>query len=193
MTGPPSHLIQGGIVVLSGPSGSGKTSICRALLEDPRVILSVSATTRSPRPGEKDGVDYHFYSLEAFERLREQGMLVEWAKVYHNYYGTPKAPLLEAMHWSDRILLLDIDVQGAGQLRRQKIPARFLFVAPPSIEVLRQRLMNRGSDPEEVIERRLKFAIEEMSQQHLYDHVLVNQDLEATIAEVRAQLGLDPA
>jgi guanylate kinase len=186
-----AQALRGGLVVLSGPSGSGKTSICRTLLEDPRVVLSISATTRPIRKGETDGVEYHFYSKERFLKLRDEGGFVEWAEVYHNYYGTPKAPLVEALGWKDRVLLLDIDVQGAQQLRSQHFQALYLFIAPPSMEALRQRLTARSSDSPEVIEKRLAFARGEMDRKGLYDFVIVNDDLDRAIAEVRRHIGLD--
>jgi guanylate kinase len=194
MTEPPkaaaSAAFRGGLAVLSGPSGAGKTSICKALLEDPRVVLSVSATTRSPRPGEKDGVDYWFYSTAKFREMVAAGDFVEWAEVYGNLYGTPRRPLEEATRRSDRLMLLDIDVQGAAQLRRQKLAAIFIFIAPPSLEELRVRLLARKTDKPDVIENRLRWAEREMAQRKLYDHVLVNVDFGATIAKARQLLGL---
>lgn len=180
----------GGLAVLSGPSGSGKTSICKALLEDPRVDLSISATTRKPRPGEREGVDYWFHTPERFAELAAAGEFVEWARVYGNCYGTPRAPLVAAGSRRDRLLLLDIDVQGAAQLRAASIPARSIFVAPPSLAELRARLSARGTDAPEVVEQRLRVAEQEMEQRARYDHVVVNCDLAATIAAVRALLGL---
>jgi len=189
---PPSARLpfRGGLAVLSGPSGSGKTSICKALLADPRVELSVSATTRAARPGEKDGEDYWFFSKEEFERRRAAGEFVEWAEVYGNLYGTLRAPLEVASRRNDRLMVLDIDVQGAEQLRKQNIRAGFIFIAPPSLEALRERLTTRATDRPEVVEKRLSWAREEMSKQHLYDHVLINRDLAATIAEAKRLLGL---
>jgi guanylate kinase len=181
---------RGGLAVLSGPSGAGKTSIAKALLEDPRVILSVSATTRSPRVGEHDGVDYWFYSVEKFRQMVAAGEFVEWAEVYGNLYGTPRRPLEEASRRRDRVMLLDIDVQGAAQLRRQKLAAIFIFIAPPSLEELRTRLLSRATDRPDVVENRLRWAKSEMEQQHLYDHVLVNDDFATTIAEAKRLLGL---
>ena len=185
-----SAAFRGGLAVLSGPSGAGKTSICKALLEDPRVVLSVSATTRAPRPGEKDGVDYWFHSPEEFRAMVAAGDFIEWAEVYGNLYGTPRRPLEEASRRRDRLMLLDIDVQGAAQLRQRKLEAVFIFIAPPSLEELRVRLMARRTDRPEVIEKRLRWAQSEMAQQKLYDHVLVNVDFAATIAEARRLLGL---
>lgn len=181
---------RGGLAVLSGPSGSGKTTICKKLLEDRRVELSVSATTRAPRAGEQHGVDYWFYSVAEFRRMVDAGEFVEWAEVYGNLYGTPKKPLAAAALRRDRMMLLDIDVQGAAQLRKQSIGGVFIFIAPPSLEELRSRLYRRATDQPEVVERRLQWAKAEMEQQALYDHVLVNRDLDATIADARRLLGL---
>jgi guanylate kinase len=181
---------RGGLAVLSGPSGSGKTSICKALLEDPRVLLSVSATTRAARPGEQDGVDYWFYSLAKFEQMVAEGGFIEWAKVYGNCYGTPKAPLVAAATRRDRLMLLDIDVQGAEQLRKQAIAHVSIFIAPPSMEELRRRLSARRTDAPDVIARRLQWAEQEMAQRQHYDWVVVNRELATTIAAAKALLGL---
>jgi guanylate kinase len=181
---------RGGLAVLSGPSGSGKTSICKALLEDPRVDLSVSATTRPPRAGERNGVEYWFHEDSEFRRMAAAGEFVEWAEVYGQLYGTPLAPLIAASRCRDRLFLLDIDVQGAAKLRAKSIAATFLFIAPPTMDVLRQRLLARATDRPDVIARRLESATREMEQRFLYDHVLVNDSLAATIARARAILGL---
>ena len=181
---------RGGLAVLSGPSGSGKTSICKALLEDPRVVLSISGTTRKPRAGEEHGVDYWFFSKEEFQRMVDAGEFIEWAEVYGNLYGTPRKPLEEASLRTDRLMLLDIDVQGAKQLRDRKIAATFLFIAPPSLTELKRRLQSRATDPVDVIARRLEIAEREMAQTHRYDHVLVNERLAETIAKAKSILGL---
>jgi guanylate kinase len=181
---------RGGLAVLSGPSGSGKSTICKALQEDPRVELSISATTRPPRAGEKDGREYWFHSKAEFEAMRGRGEFVEWAEVYGNFYGTPRLPLEAASRRRDRLMLLDIDVQGAAQLRKLKVEALYLFVAPPSIEELRRRLAVRATDSPAVIAKRLESAAFEMGQQSLYDHVLVNRDLSQTIARAKELLGL---
>lgn len=178
-----------GLAVFSGPSGSGKSSICEALLLDPRVHLSVSATTRAPRSHEQHGVHYYFYDVAQFLARRDRDEFVEWAQVYDHYYGTPIAPLRDAATDRSSMLLLDIDVQGAAQLRQRGVEGLYIFVAPPSLEVLRERLTRRGTDSPEVIERRLRSAQEEMARQDLYDHVLVNRDLRATIAAARELLG----
>src|SRR6185295_18571355 len=139
---------------------------------------------------EKDGEDYWFYSVAKFRQMVDAGEFVEWAEVYGNLYGTPRRPLEEASRRTDRLMLLDIDVQGAGQLRKQQIAAIFIFIAPPSLEALRRRLLARATDRDEVIEARLRWAQAEMEQRHLYDHVLVNLELATTIAEARRLLGL---
>jgi guanylate kinase len=181
---------RGGLAVLSGPSGSGKTSICKSLLEDARVELSISATTRPARPGEQHGVDYWYYSIEEFRRMVAAGEFIEWAEVYGNLYGTPRRPLEAASKRTDRVMLLDIDVQGAAQLRKQGIAATFIFVAPPSLAELERRLTARATDSPEVVRRRLAVAAQEMAQLHLYDHVLENDTLDETIRAARAILGL---
>ncbi|MBM4013875.1 MAG: guanylate kinase [Planctomycetes bacterium] len=181
---------RGGLVVLSGPSGSGKTSICSALLEDPRVDLSISATTRRPRGGEQHGREYWFHDRAEFDRMVAADEFVEWAEVYGNCYGTLRRPLEAAAQRTDRLMVLDIDVQGAAQLRQRSIRHVSIFIAPPSSEVLEQRLTARKTDAPKVIAERLRWARIELEQARLYDHVLVNDDLARTIAEARALLGL---
>lgn len=181
---------KGRMVVISGPSGAGKSSICRRLLADPRVRFSVSATTRPKRPGEVDGRDYIFLSPEQFGELRKQGKFLEQAEVHGNLYGT-LAEQMDAAIAAGKIFLLEIDVQGANQLRAQRIPGLFLFIAPPSFEELRQRLVRRATETPEVLERRLQKAEDEYRERVHYDHVIVNDDLERALAEVRAAIGLD--
>ncbi len=180
----------GCMVVISGPSGSGKSSICRRLIQDPRVVFSVSATTRAPRAGEVDGVDYHFLSKERFREHIEKGEFIEHAEVHGNLYGTLRQPMDDAIA-AGKVYLLEIDVQGALQLRELGIEAEYIFVAPPNHETLRERLVGRGTDAPEVIERRLKKALDEMEESHRYDHVVVNANLEAAIGEVLRIAGLD--
>lgn len=169
---------RGRIVVISGPSGAGKSSVIRRLLErDPRYWLSVSLTTRARRPGELDGRDYHFVDRATFERLREQGKLLEWAEVHGELYGTPREPLERAVA-EGRIALLDIDVQGAEQIRRSGIEADYVFIAPPSLEELERRLRARGTENAASLARRLAHAREEMAAQDRYDVVIINDDLD---------------
>ena len=180
---------QGRLVVVSGPSASGKSTLWRRLVEHPQVGFSVSATTRSPRPGEVDGKDYFFVSEERFEELIQQGDLLEHANVHGCSYGTLKSEVEKALQLGLDIVL-EIDVQGAEQLRESGLPLVTVFVMPPSFETLVKRLRSRGSESEEQIARRLSIAQEEMSQADLYDHVVVNDNLETMIQEVHKLLGL---
>ncbi len=180
---------RGMLLVISGPSGSGKSTICRRLREDARVVFSVSATTRPMRAGEVDGQDYHFLDRRAFQRHVEQGDFIEWAEVHGNLYGTLRRPMDDVLARGD-IYLVEIDVQGALQLKGLDVPGVYIFIEPPDFEVLRKRLVGRGTDAPEVIERRLKKAEDEWRERVKYDHVVVNAELERALAEVRALVGL---
>ncbi len=180
----------GRLLVISGPSGAGKSTICRKLLEDDRVVFSVSATTRKPREGEVDGRDYHFKSKPEFRALVDRGEFIEWAEVHGNLYGTLRRPMEEALARGD-VYLLEIDVQGALQLKEIGVEGEYVFIAPPDFEALRARLVGRGTDPPEVIERRLTKASDEYNQRDRYDHIVVNDDLERAVAEVRRIVGLE--
>jgi guanylate kinase len=179
----PSHLFP---IVLAGPSGGGKTTVRRALLEHRSdVVFSVSATTRPPRPGEVDGKDYQFLERGTFEALIEGGDLLEWAEVHGELYGTPRANLQKA--WDDGAhLLLDIDVQGARQLRAIQPEALTVFLLPPDYERLVERLRGRGSEDAETFRRRMRTALEELSEVERFDYVVVNDDLEETLQRVEA-------
>ena len=186
-TSPPSKVsgppISGGRrYILSAPSGAGKTTLCRALLARlPDLRYSVSHTTRGPRPGEQNGVDYFFISTDEFqERLRSKRW-AEWARVHDNYYGT-SADFLEAQTAAGRDVLLDIDVQGARQIL-ERYPDRSIaiFIMPPSLEVLEKRLTNRSADSPEQIEKRLRNAADEMAQEKMYHHVIINDQLQEAI------------
>jgi guanylate kinase len=181
---------RGQMVVISGPSGAGKSTLCKMLLRDPRVHFSVSATTRKPRKGEVDGLEYHFIDTERFRELITEGAFIEHAEVHGNLYGTLRAPMEEALA-RGQIYLLEIDVQGANQLKTLGEPGLYVFVAPPDMETLRKRLRGRGTDAPEVIERRLKKAEDEMRETDHYDHVVINADLERSFGEIRGLIGLD--
>ena len=180
----------GKMVVISGPSGAGKSTICKRLLQDPRVTFSVSATTRKMRPGEVDGRDYHFLSIDEFRHRMERGEFIESADVFGNLYGTLRKPMEDALA-AGRIYLLEIDVQGALQLKTLGEPGLYLFIAPPDFEALRQRLIKRNTETPEVLERRLHKAADEWRERVKYDHVVVNDDLDRAVAEVRVLMGLD--
>ncbi len=183
---------KGKMVVISGPSGAGKSTVCRRILEDPRVQFSVSATTRPIRAGEVDGRDYHFLDKETFRKKAAAGEFIEYASVHGNMYGTLRAPMEEALETGQHVLL-EIDVQGALQIKDQEIPGLFIFIAPPSFEELRRRLVGRGTESAEVVERRLAKAEDEYRERVKYDHVVVNDDLERCVAEVRRLIGLEGA
>nr|WP_321466303.1 guanylate kinase [uncultured Desulfobulbus sp.] len=178
---------KGLLLVLSAPSGCGKTTILkRVMAELPSLSFSVSHTTRKPRPGEVDGVQYHFVSPQDFLALRDQqpcGFL-EWAEVHGNYYGTSVAEV-ERRCRQGQDVLLDIDVQGAAQVRQGADPVT-VFIAPPSLQVLEQRLRGRGTESEETIGRRLHNARAEMAEIAAYDYVIVNDKLEEAVESLRS-------
>ena len=177
------------MLLISGPSGCGKSTICKQLLEDERVVFSVSATTRAPRPGEVDGTHYHFLSTDQFKDRIEAGEFVEHAEVHGNMYGTLRAPMREAIA-AGKTYLVEIDVQGALQLKALQVDGIYVFVAPPSFEVLRHRLSGRGTETPEVLERRLKEAEDEYRERVKYDHIVVNDDLDRAVTEIRKIVGL---
>jgi guanylate kinase len=169
------------LLVLSAPSGAGKTTLCTRLLRDFKGLkLSISTTTRAPRGQEKNGVDYHFVDQATFEQEIRDGFFAEWAQVHGNYYGTSRRTL-EDFFRSGNSVLLDIDVQGAHSLKKSYGPrCSTIFVAPPSLAVLEERLRARGTDSEQSIQKRMKNATEELARANEFDHQLVNDDLEKT-------------
>lgn len=176
-------------LVIAAPSGAGKSTITRALLAgEPELSLSVSATTRAPRPGEQDGVHYHFVTDARFQTLVAEGALLEWARVFGRAYGTPRAPV-EAALAAGRDIVFDIDWQGWRQLKAA-LPADAVgvFILPPSLDALRARLMSRAGDDTAEIARRMQAAQDEIAHWQEFDHVVVNDDLTACIDEVRAVL-----
>ena len=180
---------KGSVLLISGPSGCGKSTFCRRLLEDDDVVFSVSATTRKPRPGEVDGQHYHFLSKDEFKRQIKDGAFVEHAEVHGNMYGTLRGPMEDAIA-EGKTYLVEIDVQGALQLKALEVDGIYVFVAPPDFEVLRQRLSGRGTETPEVLERRLNKAEDEYRERVKYDHIVVNDDLERAVIEIRMIAGL---
>lgn len=177
---------RGKLVIVSGPSGAGKSSVCKAMLDAfPRLVWSVSATTRPKRPEEIDGRNYHFMAEEEFLRKLEAGEFIEHARVHGHYYGTLARPVDEAIE-AGCSCLLDIDVQGAAKIKDQnKYDLVLIFIDPPNWETLRQRLMERGSDSTATIERRMQNAIRETEMAGFYHYRVVNEDLGKTIETVR--------
>jgi guanylate kinase len=178
--------------VITGPSGVGKgTLVSRLLARHPRIWLSVSATTRPPRPGEVEGESYFFLSREHFERQVAAGGFLEWAEFAGNLYGTPREPV-ERQLAAGRPVLLEIELEGARQVRRS-FPAGFqVILQPPSLEELERRIRGRGTDAEAAIQRRLERAREELAAAAEFDATLVNGDLELALADLEKLLGLDP-
>jgi len=177
-------LQRGHLFIISAPSGAGKTTLSRAILKRfTDMLYSISYTTRSPRKGEQDGVDYHFISKEAFKKDIKTGRWSEWAEVYGNYYGT-SAEFIEKGLSSGRDILLDIDVQGTIQILKHHPDSVTIFVLPPSMDALRQRLEMRGTESETVLKLRLENAKKEMVHKNLYRHVIVNDQLLSAIEEL---------
>ncbi|HWQ38621.1 MAG TPA: guanylate kinase [Burkholderiales bacterium] len=176
--------MNGNVFIVCAPSGAGKTTLVNALLQsDPRVHLSVSYTTRAPRPGEIEGRHYHFVTRREFERMLEAGEFLESAEVHGNLYGTSQRWIREQRN-AGHDVLLEIDWQGAQQVRRLIPDAIGIFILPPSAEVLRARLVNRGADSPEVIERRLAAAREEISHVGEFDYVIINNDFDEALEDL---------
>src|SRR5205814_3566469 len=176
----------GNLFVVAAPSGAGKTSLTRALLQlEPAIRLSVSYTTRPPRPGEIDGVDYHFVTPERFDALKNASELLEHAYVHGNWYATSGTWLQREVE-AGQDVLLEIDWQGAAQVRKLVPDSVQIFILPPSLASLRARLLRRGQDDADIIERRLEAAREEMSHCGEFDYVIINQDFASAVEDLRA-------
>jgi guanylate kinase len=171
---------------MSAPSGAGKTTLGRLLLERENGLQhSISYTTRTMRSGEQDGVDYHFVTRDIFQHMIDKEEFVEWARVHDNYYGTSLADI-EELCTHGRDVLLDIDVQGAEQLRARGLDAVFIFIVPPDMETLHQRLQQRDSDTPEVIAKRVENAQQELAQAARYDYVVINDKLDYAVRTLHA-------
>ncbi len=176
----------GTLYIVAAPSGAGKTSLVKALVEQlDELEVSVSYTTRPPRPGEKDGINYHFIDREGFQRMVAAGEFLEHAEVFGNFYGTAKANIFERLRAGIDVIL-EIDWQGARQVREAFPEMVGIFILPPSREVLEQRLRDRGQDSEETIARRMRDATEEMSHYREFDYLVVNDRFERSLEELRA-------
>lgn len=173
-------------IVLAAPSGTGKTTLARRLVEgSDRFVFSVSVTTRSPRYGERNGIDYHFVDREHFEAMVDARDLVEWAEVHGRWYGTPKAGLDAAADRGEHVVL-DIDVQGARQIRETVPDVKLIFVLPPSVDALVSRLTGRGTEDPSEVARRLSTALRELQTLDEFDYVVVNDEMDRCLSEIRA-------
>jgi guanylate kinase len=183
---------RGLLYIVSSPSGAGKTTLARRVLNaDSNIEMSVSVTTRSPRPGEQDGIDYHFVDRSKFEAMRDKGELLEWARVFDNYYGTPRAPVETAIR-GGKDVLFDIDWQGAQQLyEKMRDDVVRVFVLPPSGNVLEDRLKSRAQDPPDIVAKRMAAASSEISHWPEYDYVIVNAEIEQSVASALAILSAE--
>lgn len=171
----------GKLIVLTGPSGVGKgTLVQRLLKQHPQLFLSISATTRLPRPGEIDGKDYYFVGVEKFEDMINKGEFLEWAKFTGNYYGTPQIPVRNRISQGQSVVL-EIELEGARQVRNSFPEALSIFILPPSFAELERRLRGRGQDSEEAVQKRLKRAQEEIEAAHEFNFQVINDDLELTL------------
>lgn len=178
----------GRLIVLTGPSGVGKGTLMRSLLQrHPELYYSVSVTTRSPRTGEIDGKNYYFISRNKFEQLVAQGEFLEWAEFAGNYYGTPREAVLNQIR-AGKTVVLEIELEGARQIRASFPSVLSIFILPPSFEELEQRIRNRGQDSEEAIARRLQCAKEELKAAEEFDIQIVNDDLETAVNAIAAAL-----
>ena len=181
---------KGLLVVVSGPSGAGKGTICQALLEKTPLAYSVSATTRKPRAGEVDGESYYFLSVEAFEKMIEKDELLEWAKVYDNYYGTPLKKVEEKLAAGEDILL-EIDTQGAMKVREKFPEGVYIFILPPSLAELERRIRGRDTETEDVLQKRLAAAIDEIEAGKCYKYVVTNDEVDGAVDSVCAILAAE--
>lgn len=178
------HKREGILIIVSGPSGAGKGTLCKHIREQIELSYSISATTRAPRDGEVDGEDYFFLEKEAFlEQINQDGFL-EWAEVYGNYYGTPTAYIEERLAQGHDVMI-EIDPQGAKQVKAKKEQAVLVFIMPPSFDELERRIRGRGTETEEQIRRRLAGAMDEINTLNAYDYVIVNDDIGEAVWDLR--------
>ncbi|MBE6063200.1 MAG: guanylate kinase [Clostridium butyricum] len=177
---------KGLLIVISGPSGAGKGTICKSFMERNKdVVLSVSATTRSPRKGEVDGVNYHFMTKEQFKDKIKANDFLEYAEVYDNFYGTPKSNVEELLE-SGKDVILEIDIQGALKVKENTEDGVFVFILPPSMEELKQRIIKRGSETEESLMKRFKSAYKEINFVSKYNYAVVNDEVETAVEKLES-------
>jgi guanylate kinase len=184
----PSYQERGLLVVVSGPSGVGKGTVCGMLRKrNPDLVYSISATTRSPRQGERHGVNYFFHTKDEFLVMRDNGQLIEWAEYVGNYYGTPRQFVEEKLNAGEDVIL-EIEVQGAKQVKEQFPEGIFIFLLPPSMDELKRRIMGRGTENVSTIHRRLHVASSECKELAIYDYAVINDRLERACEKIEAIL-----
>ncbi|HHW02941.1 MAG TPA: guanylate kinase [Thermoanaerobacterales bacterium] len=177
---------QGMLIVVSGPSGAGKGTLCNLLLKrDKNLTLSVSVTTRLPREGEKEGINYFFTSVDDFQKRIKNNEFLEWAMVYNNYYGTPREFVEKQMN-DGRDVILEIDIQGAAQVKKNYPEAVFIFILPPDLEELKNRIVKRGSETADSVNLRMKSAREELKAIFMYDYTVINDNLENALLAMQS-------
>ncbi len=177
---------KGLLIVISGPSGAGKGTICKEWLQqNPDTVLSISATTRPPRPMEKDSVNYFFKTREEFEAMIEENDFLEYAQVYDNYYGTPRKYVQQQL-MEGRDVILEIDIQGALKVKERFDEGIFIFIVPPSMEELRRRIVTRGTEDPDIILKRFSCAFEEINFMKRYNYVVVNDKVEGAVKKIEA-------
>lgn len=181
---------KGLLIVVSAPSGCGKGTILAEILKDPQFYYSISATTRKPREGEENGVNYHFLSREQFEDLIQNNGLLEYAQFCDNYYGTPRKQVEDKLNEGKNVIL-EIEVQGAMKIKETCPDAVFIFILPPSVKELRRRLNKRGTETEEVIDKRVSQAVGEIKMAEKYDYIMVNDELEKAIEDMKAIISVE--
>lgn len=177
--------VKGQLLVISGPSGAGKGTVCKSLLEKNDIWISVSATTRKPRAGEVDGVNYFFIDKEEFLTRIDHDDFLEYAEVYGNYYGTPKSKVFEVLE-SGKDVILEIDIQGALKIKSAYPDGVFIFILPPSMEELESRITNRGSETPESLKTRLSSAYEEISFASKYDYAVINDEVNEAVRKIES-------
>ncbi len=179
-------MAQGLLIVVSGPSGAGKGTICKQLIQkEPTLKLSISATTRKPRLGEIDKQNYYFMTVSEFEEMIQKDEFLEYANVYGNYYGTPKKYVIDEIQKGNHVLL-EIDIQGAFQIKKKYPEGVFIFILPPSMKELKHRIVGRGTETQEAIERRYQSAFDEISSLKEYDYYVINDEVDKAVEKIQA-------